>query len=70
MISAKVATFTKRVCRGDGAGARAVCCDMVLAFITDCNMRCFNDYSLQTADAVLIANCGRFVSLQHTNTGI
>jgi len=38
--------------------------------ITGCNMRCFNDYGLQTADAALIANCGRLVSLKHANTGI
>jgi len=65
-----LATFAKPVCSREGTGACAVCCEVMLEFITSCNMRCFNDYSLQTADATQIANCGRFVSLQHGNTGI
>jgi len=62
MMSRKVVTFAKPVCRRDRTGACAVCSDVVLAFIMGCNMRCFNDYGLLTADAVLIADCGRFVS--------
>jgi hypothetical protein len=31
-------------------------------------MRCFNDYSLQTADSAVVANCGNFVPLLHANT--